>query len=55
MDYQANEAMVKMSLNLKDGPNGVRVIDLNADLIQDVPDEIYVSVKMTAFHLTRNI
>lgn len=44
MEYETNAELVNMNLELKDGPDGFPVVDVNAELIQDVPDEIYASL-----------
>lgn len=34
-----------MKVSLRDGPEGLPVVDLDAELFEDIPNEIYVSKK----------
>lgn len=32
-----------MKVSLRDGPDGIPVVDLDAELYEDIPKELYVS------------
>lgn len=42
VDYEINEDLMSMEVNLKNSSNGITTVDLNAELFQDIHDELYV-------------
>lgn len=43
MKGESNEKLVKISLNVRDGPDGIPVVDVDSELFEDINDEIFVS------------
>lgn len=43
VDYEINKELMTMIIHLKNNTGSIPTVDLNAELFEDIPNDIYVS------------